>query len=152
MSELLLRGHLGLGDLLIGNAIVRHYAKENAVCVVCKHHNMTSAAFMWRDLLGVELIGVAGDDNDKEADEVTAHAEQQGFPVLRLGFTGKKPFDIQNWDREFYRQADVDFAMCWNGFKVNRQPSRELYPLDVGQREYCFIHEDKARGARKSVV
>lgn len=146
MNELLIRGHLGLGDLLIGNAIVRHYAKEHAVCVVCKHHNMTSAAFQWRDLVNVELIGVAGDDNDKEADEVTAHAEQQGFPVLRLGFTGKKPFDIQQWDREFFRQAGVDFQMCWNGFKVNRQPSREIYPIDIGKSEYCFIHEDKARG------
>ncbi len=145
MNDLLIRGHLGLGDMLIGNAIVRHYAKDNAVCVVCKHRNMPSAAFMWRDLPNVELIGVENNDNDKEADEVAAHAEQQGFPVLRLGFTGRKPFDIQNWDKEFYRQAGVDFKMCWNGFKVNRQPSREIYPIDTDKR-YCFIHEDKSRG------
>lgn len=146
MNELLIRGHLGTGDMLVQNAIVRHYAKENSVCVVCKHRNMSMAAFMWRDLTNVELIGVEDNDNDKEADEVTAHAEQQGFSVLRLGFTGKKPFDIQKWDQELYRQAGVDFKMCWNGFKVNRQPSREIYPIDIGRSEYCFVHEDRPRG------
>ena len=146
MNDLLILPHLGMGDMLVVNAIVRHYAKENAVCVVCKHHNMTSSAFMWRDLTNVELIGVAGNDNDKEAKEVADHAEQQGFSVLRLGNFGQKPFDVQKWDREFYRQAGIDFQMCWNGFKVNRQPSREIYPIDTGKSDYCFIHEDRARG------
>ena len=146
MNELLIRGHLGTGDMLVMNAIVRHYAKENAVCVVCKNRNMTMAAFMWRDLTNVELVNVEDNDNDKEADEVCGVAELNGRPVLRLGFTGKKPFDVQKWDSEFYRQAGIDFQMCWNGFKVNRQPSREIYPIDIGKSNYCFIHEDKARG------
>ena len=146
INELLIRGHLGTGDMLVMNSIVRHYAKEHQVCVVCKNRNLAMAAFMWRDLTQVELIGVENDDNDKEADEATAHAEQQGFPVLRLGFTGKKPFDIQKWDKEMYRQAGLDFSKCWNDFKVNRQPSREIYPIDVGRSDYCFIHEDRERG------
>lgn len=145
MNDLLIRGHLGTGDMLVMNAIVRHYAKENQVCVVCKNRNLTTAAFMWRDLTNVELIGVEDNDNDKEADEVSFYAEQQGFSVLRLGFTGKKPFDIQTWDKDLYRQAGVDFKMCWNGFKVNRQPSREIQNFDV-DKKYTFIHEDRERG------
>lgn len=145
MNDLLLRGHLGLGDAIICNALVRHLAEKHFVCVLCKHHNMSSVAFMFRDLVNVELFGVAGDDNDKEADEVTAHAEQQGYPVLRLGFTGAKPFDIQKWDQEFYRQASVPFSDCWNKFKVARQPSKEIQKFDMN-RDYVFIHEDKDRG------
>jgi len=146
-NELLILGHLGLGDMLVMNGLVRHFAKDHAVCVTCKYRNLTSSAFMWRDLTNVELLGVENDDNDKDAIEAAAHAESQGFQVLRLGNFGKKPFDVQNWDREFYRQAGVDFKACWNDFKVSRQPSREIYPLDVNKRsEYCFVHEDKARG------
>lgn len=145
-NQLLILGHLGLGDMLVMNAIVRHYAKDNAVCVICKHRNLTSSAFMWRDLTNVELLGVENDDNDKEAIEAAAYIEQHGFPVLRLGNFANKPFDVKQWDREFYRQAGVDFQKCWNDFKVSRQPSREIYPIELGKSEYCFIHEDKARG------
>jgi hypothetical protein len=39
MKELLIRSHLGLGDGLIINALVRHFAKDHDVTLLCKKHN-----------------------------------------------------------------------------------------------------------------
>jgi hypothetical protein len=49
-------------------------------------------------------------------------------------------WDILNWDREMYRQADVHFSERWTYFKV---PSmREFEPI---KQPYCFLHDDTPR-------
>ena len=141
MDQVLLFPHLGLGDALICNAIVRHLAAKHALVVVlCKPHNRDTEDFMWRDVINLDLCTVRDDDQAKEA---AALARQHGYGVVGLGFWGEQPFDRQQWDREFYRQARVDFQQRWSGFVVSRQPSRE-HPIPAG--DYCLIHEDKERG------
>jgi hypothetical protein len=141
MSDLLIRGHLGLGDHLVTNAIVRDRATaHDEVVVLCKPHNAPSLAFMWRDLRNVELFSIEGDD---EADKAVAEMTRAGYPVLALGFFGPQPFDPDRWDSEMFRQASLDPQLRWNGFKVDRQPSREL---DIPPHPYIFVHDDPERG------
>ncbi|MDA1277246.1 MAG: hypothetical protein O2960_24815 [Verrucomicrobia bacterium] len=140
MNDLLLLGHLGLGDHLVCNAIVRHLAKSNNLTILVKPHNQASVDFMFRDLVNVETFTVA---DDTEARSAENEAKAQGYPVFGLGIFGIPPFSSETWDRDFYRQAGIPFQDCWTGFKVADQPSRELsYP----KGDYVFIHENVATG------
>lgn len=140
MNDLLLLGHLGLGDHLVCNAIVRHLAKSNNLTILVKPHNQASVDFMFRDLVNVETFAVA---DDTEARAAENEAKAQGYPVFGLGIFGLPPFSGETWDRDFYRQAGIPHLDCWNKFQVADQPSREL-PIPSG--DYIFIHEDVGRG------
>lgn len=140
LPQMLIRNHLGCGDMLISNSIFRHYANQYNVYIPCKRHNTTTANFMLRDVKNIELLPV---EDDKEADEFCALVAQKGFKVLKLGMFGQPPFEKKRWDSEFYRQAGVPFQDRWSKFTCHRQPSREL---KAPEGEFCFIHEDPSRG------
>lgn len=146
MSELLIRGHLGLGDLLICNALIRHHAKQhNQTLVLCKPHNIHTASWLFRDDPKIEVFQV---DNDQEADECVIEARKGGFKTLvpcarQCTPHGDEKFDMAKWDQEFYRIAEVPFEERWSGFKAARQPSRELAPPTV---PFALIHQDGKRG------
>ncbi len=158
MKEALLYGHLGLGDHLICNALVRELAKTRRVIVLCKHHNAASVAFMFRDSTAIEVFGIK---DDAEAKEATEMISKHGIEVVRLGMHTKEKWDISKWDESFFGQAGVPFQQRWNGFKVDRQPSRELALTKNGdgnlhatfdpvptppKGNYAFVHDDVTRG------
>ena len=144
MNDLFLNWHLGAGDALVCNAIVRHLAKSQTVVVPVKPHNLASVSFMLRDLRNVDILTLDKTDPDGEADKLASWASAYGYRLLGLGFKGSPPFSAKTWDRDMYRQAGVPFSQCWSHFVVDRQPSRELPLPDVD--EYIFVHEDKSRG------
>lgn len=141
MKSLVIRSHLGAGDMLIINAIVRERAtKFDEVYLPCKTHNVPSVRFMFRDLPNVYVWGVR---DDNEADKFTSDRIYCGSKVLGLGlFAYEKEFDIDQWDREMYRQAGLPFEQRWDGFRAVRDPSRELEP---GVDSWVFAHQDSAR-------
>lgn len=145
MKDLLVFPHLGLGDLIVSNAIVRSLAKTYHVFVLCRPQNIESARFMWRDNMVIELLELTGNFQQQEerAKLFFRYAQQQGKETLGLGLWGQKPFDIERWDQEMFRQAGLDFKLRWNEFRVDRQESREFEP--PGKR-YIFVHDDIERG------
>lgn len=140
-KQLLFRSHLGLGDHLICNAIVREKSKDTQVFVVCKRHNAATLSFMFRDDRNIEPIVV---EDDNEADEFVKVCRNAGHDVLCLGYYGAPPFRHHSWDTDFYRQAGIPNHRRWSNFTCHRQPSRELkVPKD---KPYCLVHQDRKRG------
>jgi hypothetical protein len=139
MREILIRPHLGLGDALICNAIVRYYAQRYQVTVFAKPPNTKAVAWMFRDDPNITVFEV---DGDEEADAIRKHVESHQKEVLGLGFYGEKPFAKSHWDQEFYRQAKIAYPYRWHGFKVSQQLSMEL-PVPKGR--YIFAHDDPDR-------
>jgi len=146
-KEILIRGHLGLGDHLVCNALTRHFAQDHDVTVLCKPHNQTSLAFMFRDCTRIALVNTQNDrglSDDDLADQMTAHVKSHGKRVLCLGMYGdRKCYDHKSWDRSMYVQAGLDFQLRWNEFRCSRQPSCEL---SRPREDYAFVHDDAARG------
>lgn len=112
---------------------------------------------MWRDVPELRIFGVV---DDKEAASACEEAERQSIPVFRFGMhKAGDTFDIQNWDKEFYRQANLPFKERWDKFKVERLPERELIVSRKGnslialhgdhepvKERYAFVHDDPERG------
>lgn len=135
-------GHLGLGDHLIVNAIVRHLAKEREkVLVLCKERNAPSVEFMFRDLQNVIPVAQPG-DGVEQAKAWADQFESDGGDVLRIGMYGEN-FTFTNWDRCMYRQAQVPFDWKWSKFFVAKTDAPEIAPPEG---EYAFVHDDPTRG------
>lgn len=134
--------HLGLGDHIICNAIVRKYANENdIVYLFVKSHNYDSVQFMYRDLSNVELI--TGDDK-----EVKKFLNKNNIKnILKIGFEN---LDIKliHFEKSFYKQVGIDFEKRWTDFFVQRDNLREdeLYNSYNINENYVFLHDDEERG------
>lgn len=139
--HLLVVSHLGMGDHIIMNGLIRQLAKDQDLVVVpAKYANLVSVAYMYRDLPNVAVRPVID------------HAEQTFFAndvwrgeVLWLG-SDAQPFNSSQFDREFYRQADMSFQLRWDNFHFRRE-----IMLEIGapaNQPYAFIHEDTSRGMR----
>ena len=129
--------HLGLGDHFVCNGLVREFAKTNRpIGLFCKHHNLSTISYMYRDLQNLKLIGI---NDDKDVLNVDA-------PCLRIGF-GISQMICQayriTWDQSFYAQYSLDFSKRWTSFYFQRDSDREnsiFLTLNPIKERYALIH------------
>lgn len=136
--------HLGLGDHIICNGLVRSLidpSEEYKMFV--KEHNLTSVSFMYRDLSNLSFI--VGDDS--YANHFINENNLSKNNLILAGFT-KHP-DSKEFDDNFYIQNNLPFENRWDNFYVERDIDREMFlfkKYDVKENEYVFIHDDADRG------
>lgn len=140
MKQIYLLWHLGLGDAIICNGMVRHLVKESAkIFLPCKNHNLDSVRFMFRDEPKVEVMPVANDDHARDIARVM---RPPVFQTIRLGLFSGEPVDMKAWDAQFYRQAGVPLSARWELFRVDRDPAIEFQHPGI---KFALVHEDLKR-------
>ena len=161
-TEVLLLTHLGLGDQIICNAIIRMAVQAyGVVALPVKASIMESIAFMLRDLQGqVHLVQVP-DRTHRNGGErylfeiarrwggccqnLTMFERQQERDREYIS-TMKAGFDVN-----FYRYAGLDIGEKFRGFHVERDRAIEL---PVPKKPYALLHDEDAfpiRAARMQV-
>lgn len=144
--------HLGLGDHIICNALVREIVAQNEasgldynLSLFCKPHNHNAVSFMFRDLDKLQVI---------KADDARARQLMPfysgGYIVGHEYFFRKDP--SINFDEAFYKQLNIPFSSRWNKFKVIRDLDREhdLFRRAINGAtnygfNYAFVHDDPSR-------
>ena len=134
--------HLGLGDHIICNGLVRELVKNDSSCLYAKHTNANTVRLMYRDLLNLSIIGV---NNDEEITNPMA---------LRIGFDYILKAREKNltWDQAFYHQCGIDFNKRWDSFFIKRDYEREqdlykkLNPLDL---PFSLVHSKGSDGIER---
>lgn len=147
MTELLVATHLGLGDALVQNGLVRVLAKANdKVVFPCKHGYFGTIQQLFSDVSNVRVLRLAHDgaEADDELRELAREAERTHYRTLRLGMYSREKFEREKWSTEFYRQSRVPEKERWAEFKLPRF-SKDEYPPPAG--DYIFVHDDIARKA-----
>lgn len=139
MNAIYLNIHLGLGDALICNGLVRCLLEEHGI-IFLPHwsRNRESLRAMLFDIIEdgrVKLIEVDSTGEPKE------QALLVGVNQMNLGYHGKD-FDKSRWDESFYRQAEVPFLLKWGAFDLPTSLSLNPSIHDVPK----FIHDDEKRG------
>lgn len=134
--------HLGLGDHIICNGLVRELCKtrERVYCFV-KKRNLTSVSFMYRDQPKIELVTV-------EDDWEVPFKRRKNLEFVKIGFENLDTSHT-NFDENFYRQLGLDFRLRWDNFYVERayEPEYQLLrQLNPDGRPYAFLHDDPSRG------
>ncbi len=155
MSSVYIYHHLGLGDHIIANGMVRTIAKKyDKVYLFCKPHNFPNISFMYRDLSNLKIIVM--DDlgvqsfmtmNPHNNYIIAGHA-----PFWKILNSGHNTLQI---DQIFYQLAGVPLENKWNEFYVQRDLEREKQVFNnLGLKEgdgYIFVHDDKDRKITKKL-
>lgn len=137
--RLYLNWHLGMGDAIICNGMVRELRKKyDEITVPCYKHNEASVKFMFSDDPNIKIAVVANDWDAKDYGNVHFASDE----VLGIGCKSKEPLDFARWDADFYRQAGVPFERRWDSFHLARCAG-ETEPWST---KYTFIHDDSSRG------
>lgn len=139
MTDLFIMPHLGLGDGLICNGLVRKLCNTHqTVGWCCLHHNKTSFDYLWADLKNLKIVGV---DTEDQGHELTRFVEERGVDTLKLGLHAEEKPDLKKWDTEFYRQAGVDPEDRWSCWKIGKIPKQISPP----SKPFVFVHDDPDR-------
>jgi len=137
--------HLGLGDYLVCNGLIRNIIKpEGEYILFCNDRFTVSVPFMFRDIKNLSY-------------SVIPQVEFNGRIILpyikkspnHLYLIGYEYLDHSTtYDRSCYNQYHLDFEKRWSDFYVERDKNRELEffkTFDLKEGEYIFIHDDPSR-------
>lgn len=146
--------HLGLGDCIMCNGLVRYFASKNdVVTTFCKPHYVETVRHMYRDLNNVMVLGL--DDADVMAfmntippteSVVVGHVGAEWNDIYE---NQKAPVDQQiKLDWMFFHQAGLPLDLKWVMFHIKRDHNREMavfnrfkekYGIEEGK--YVFVHD-----------
>jgi hypothetical protein len=135
--------HMGLGDHIILNGLIRSIIKPNIkYFMFVKKIYQTSVKFMYKDLFNLELIPVENDD------EVKYWLE--GFQIKNLIKIGFENLNLKDryFDKAFYSQFNLPIETKWENFYINRDLDKEdklFQSLNIEKGKYIFLHEDISR-------
>lgn len=142
-TELYIYHNLGLGDHIICNSIVRHYAKlYDKIYLFVKNHNYISVKFMYQDLDNIVFI-VGQVYSDGIDTFVLPYIEKYQDKILRIGY---KDIGL-SFDEYFYYSNGISFEKRWSDFYVDRNPysEMEIFNKFNVHEDYIFLHEDVNR-------
>jgi len=147
-NEIYIWHHLGLGDHITCNAIVRNYAKKyDKVYLFVKTKYLDNIKYLYRDLTNIEFIYGRGEQDEFVHFYLMTHP---GINLLKVWVSNE---DIKNsglnFDQLFYKVANIPFSKKYEDCYILRDEKieNELYEkLNPDNEPYIFIHEDISRG------
>lgn len=149
--------HLGLGDQIMLNGMVRHFAEIHPnVHIVVKNCHKDSVEFMYRDLDNVKYVYVENTNPREIWGKVKLISDCTVLPLATYGvpdniwkfFTQTQQGNaFTNWAHGVYMQAGLNPKYMYSKFKVVRDHSREdkLYETYGLSGDYIFKHDDPMR-------
>lgn len=153
--DLYVHHHLGLGDMIHCNGLVRSLLEElhdrSQLYLFCKQRYSSMVEWMYRDESRIKILSL--DDQKKEHREVRRILQQQkstnflsvGHGLLRHL---ERAYPQLFFDQLFYRQLDLPyehrFTKCY--WQRDLEEEERVYRKLAPQTPYAFIHDDASRG------
>ena len=146
MADAYFLPHLGLGDHIICNGLLRKLRKKfDTIYMPVKQHNTHSVRDLFRDDPGIEIIPVKGDADAKNKQSLFApHVDE----IIGVGNFGQGFLqNCQSFDESFYLQCGIAFKERWASFFYKRdlEKEEELYHELASDDPYIFVHDDLQR-------
>jgi len=145
MSSIFIYHHLGLGDHIVCNGLVRELVerhKPDIAYVLTKIHNMNNVSAMYADDLRIVCLETDKEESPKTFRRQMALADYR----YRVGFERCNPMA---WDRSFYECANLSFETRWSSFKVNRVIEREKKIeslMNPTGEPFVLVHDTSSMG------
>lgn len=133
--------HLGLGDHIICNGLVRHFQEvyDDDVSVFCKYNNLGNVTYMFRDNKKIKIIGVYDDNevinyfNNIKIDE----------DLIIVGFGKLGLINHDRFDEGFYKTVNLPFEYRFSKFYFERDLEKEkkvIEDVNPDNEKYIFTH------------
>jgi hypothetical protein len=162
MSDVYIHHHLGLGDMIHCNGMVRAILETrpigDRIFVFCKNRHRRSTEWMYRDEPRIQVIGIdEKKDEVKQVDAVISARKDEDIEFLRIGldFYGltqrlnPDPKDPWTCDMIFYKQLNMPYEWRYSKCFWQRELDEEerVYrKMTPPGGDYVFVHDDPSRG------
>lgn len=143
--------HLGLGDHIICNGMVRHFVDlYGEVTIFCKERYRSNVEYMYRDSSKINIISA---EQEWMVPAFLNQLNEQQY--LKIGFENLPHYEQnfekikKTFDEAFYELANVDFLVRFEKFFILRNEQREqeaLSYLNPNNEPYIYVHDDSNRG------
>lgn len=149
MKKFYVRTHMGLGDMILCNGLVRNICKKfDKVVTFVKPEYKESIFFMYRDLHNLEVIPL----HETDIDNLLHRIEPDSKIVVGFGNI-EHLLETYRFDECFYKQIGLNFQRRWDDFYVDRDIAAEqklMQEYGLEKNNYIFIHDDHDRGYKIS--
>lgn len=138
MKSILIHHHLGLGDHIICNGLVREILnRENpsTLYLPVKEHNLFSVSRMYKDEDKIKCIPVK-----RDADVCHLKECKEAEKVIKVGFEKVR----KDWDVSFYDSVGIPFEKRWSMFKCFRDTENESKLesiMNPHQESFILVHD-----------
>ena len=144
MTECVIVHHLGLGDHIICNGLVRELLKLDTSLFLhypVKEHNLNNVKGMFYDLENkIKFVPIKNDMEMLTYASLFSPSKQ-----IRTGvFNSRWDTLTSNWCERFYEQANIDYSKRWD-YSFNIKRSNKLIPPEG---DFVFIHDDIKRNLK----
>jgi hypothetical protein len=151
MNPLFIHHHLGMGDHIICNGMIRTLLNDSESCtdvyVFSKESNAKRVSRMFEDDSRIHVVSIPTDQ-----DEFT-FVDKFGVRIMRCGFGDISKLQYlglaKTFDEALYVSAGVPYENRWSAFYIRRDPAQEKIVLDklnpTGEA-FMFVHDDPSRG------
>ena len=155
--NLFIHHHLGLGDMIHCNGMVRRLLKDNdyeQLYVFTKKCHEKSVQWMYRD--EERIVPIPIDENKNEYEEVKKatieNVKEYNNEFLTIGHGSYK--DKENnigpmpCDMVFYDQINMPYSVRFDDcyWKRDEDEENRVFNKLVNSTEYIFMHDDASRG------
>jgi hypothetical protein len=153
-NDIYIYHHLGLGDHLDCNAIVRIYLNDygyDKVYVFSKEYYADMIEFMFRDEKDIEVIRIPGDNEEEEVKKELQSRQARRFAKIGHEFYpwGKEKELNMGCAEIFYELSGIDYKHRFDDFYFDRdieEEERVYKKLNPDNEKYIFVHDDPKRG------
>ena len=147
MKEIYLYPHLGLGDAIIVNGLIRHFCSSNDYVVLfCKDLYYESIRWMLRDVKNLTYYQVSFSNGDSEVEEFVRN-NNLSSKVVKIGFD--KLWELCGrgvpFYEAFYLMHNLDYNFRFSNFYYERNVKFEDYvynKLNPNDEKYIFVIDD----------
>ena len=153
MNKIYIYHHLGLGDHISCNALVREIIKKNRKNIYylfCKKNLYESIKFMYRDIKSLKLITIESDNGIEKYLSKLKNKDK----ILKIGLENHEKIykkissggNLVTYDMVFYKQMNVSykkrFTHCY--WKRNIKEENRVYKklIKNPKKKYIFVHDD----------
>ena len=148
MSLKYIHHHLGLGDHIICNGMVRHFCKKyDNIVIFCKTNYYDNVSYMYRDLNNLEIFNFSDDVEVVQFINGNFNVKNN---LIKPGFENLDScLDRMTFDEAFYHLAGLDFQIRFDEFYFERDIEKEdevCKTLNPDGEKYIFVLDDPKRG------
>lgn len=133
----LIHHHLGLGDHIVCNAIVRKaYYQNSPLSLIVAKRVYPSVKDLYKDI-DIKLIQVTDDSE--------GYSLYKNYKVLRIGF---EKAQLPEWEKSFYNQVGMDYSKRFSEFFIERDYEREqLLEQQLNlPKKFAFCNKSCSKG------
>lgn len=140
--------HLGLGDHIICNGMVRYFCKKyDNIVLFCYTYYYDNVSYMYRDLSNLEIFNF---DVEEDAIRFVENNKTVKNNIIKPGFENLDScLDRMTFDEAFYHLAGLDFQIRFDEFYFERDIEKEdevCKTLNPDDEKYIFVLDDPKRG------